>query len=210
LSIKNLVIIGKGGLGREIEQLVYEMNREFPQWNFLGFYDDYSLDEDVLGKLADLNTIQDSMYYVFAIGDAKLKSHLANKVHNPNLIPATLIHPSVQIRTSQRIQIGNGTVIQAGVRLTCDIVIEDHVLINLNTTIGHDSKIMSFSSIMPGVNISGNVKIGEAVYVGTGATFINNCQVGSYSVIGAGAVVIESIPDYTTAVGIPAKGITKN
>jgi serine acetyltransferase len=60
---------------------------------------------------------------------------------------------------------------------------------------------------MPGVNISGEVIINENVYVGTGAKIINQLEIGSNSIIGAGAVVSKSIPDNCTAVGIPAKPI---
>ena len=62
-------------------------------------------------------------------------------------------------------------------------------------------------SFMPAVNISGEVNIGEAVYVGTGAKIINRLEIGHDTVIGAGAVVAKSLPSKCTAVGIPAKPV---
>ena len=58
---------------------------------------------------------------------------------------------------------------------------------------------------MPTVNISGEVLMEECVYVGTGAKIINQINIGSNSIIGAGAVVTKDIPPNSTAVGIPAK-----
>ena len=60
---------------------------------------------------------------------------------------------------------------------------------------------------MPTVNISGEVVINEAVYVGTGAKIINLLEIGENTIVGAGAVVYKNLPANCTAVGIPAKPI---
>ena len=64
-----------------------------------------------------------------------------------------------------------------------------------------------YSSFMPSVNVSGEVIIGNEVYVGTGAKIINQLEIGESTTIGAGAVVSKSIPANCTAIGIPAKPI---
>jgi acetyltransferase EpsM len=60
-------------------------------------------------------------------------------------------------------------------------------------------------NLNPGVHINGATVVGEGAYVGTGAVTIQNVRVGRWSVIGAGAVVIDDIPDYSLAVGVPAR-----
>ena len=60
---------------------------------------------------------------------------------------------------------------------------------------------------MPSVNISGEVTIGEGVYIGTGAKLINQIEVGEYTIVGAGAVITKTLPSKCTAVGTPAKPI---
>ena len=45
----------------------------------------------------------------------------------------------------------------------------------------------------------------EGVYAGGGATFVQEVSTGSWSTIGAAAVVITDIPEKVTAVGVPAK-----
>ena len=47
----------------------------------------------------------------------------------------------------------------------------------------------------------------EGVYCGTGVKIINQIQIGEYSTIGAGAVVVNNLPAHCTAVGVPAKVI---
>lgn len=49
------------------------------------------------------------------------------------------------------------------------------------------------------------VVIGEGSWIGTNAVIIGNVRIGKHSVIGANAVVTKDIPDYSVAVGIPAR-----
>jgi acetyltransferase EpsM len=41
--------------------------------------------------------------------------------------------------------------------------------------------------------------------IGAGTTIIPNRRVGDWSKVGAGATVIQDIPSYSTAVGLPAR-----
>ncbi len=81
----------------------------------------------------------------------------------------------------------------------------NHVLINLNSTIGHDVRIGDCTSIMCGVNVAGEVTIGNAVMVGSGASILNRVTVGSHSRIGMGAAVVKDVAADITVVGVPAK-----
>lgn len=47
--------------------------------------------------------------------------------------------------------------------------------------------------------------LGDHVFVGAGAKIIGDLTIGSHARIGANAVVLCDIPEYATAVGIPAK-----
>ncbi|MCQ2076712.1 MAG: hypothetical protein MJZ20_06735 [Bacteroidaceae bacterium] len=78
---------------------------------------------------------------------------------------------------------------------------------NLACTVGHDTVIGNHAAFMPSVNISGEVNVGECVYVGTGAKIINQIEIGQNTIIGAGAVVARSLPADCTAVGVPARVI---
>ena len=60
---------------------------------------------------------------------------------------------------------------------------------------------------MPGCDIAGEVVIQPLVYGGLGTKIINLTNVGTNVTLGAGAVVVNDIPDNTLAVGVPAKVI---
>ncbi|HFS67691.1 MAG TPA: acetyltransferase [Flavobacteriia bacterium] len=210
--MKKIAIIGAGGFGREVKNLIEQINKHIEEYIIIGFFDD-NIDKyaqisglPVLGKISEINNINTETYLVFGIGDPKFKQKIFKTIKNKNIIFPTLIHPSV-IKNNNNIKIGDGSIICAGTILTCDIVIGNFVLLNLCCTVGHDAIIKNFSSFMPSVNISGEVIIEDCVYVGTGATIINKIKIGENSIIGAGALVSKKIPSNCTAVGIPAKPI---
>jgi sugar O-acyltransferase (sialic acid O-acetyltransferase NeuD family) len=122
---------------------------------------------------------------------------------------ATLIHPSVTF-DRETVSVGEGTVICVGATLTVDITIGRHVLLNYNSTIGHDCRINDFATVSPGANLSGYTHVGRCAYIGAGAVTVENHTIGDGAVVGAGAVVTRDVPAGVTVVGIPAKALTMN
>ena len=53
------------------------------------------------------------------------------------------------------------------------------------------------------------IKIEDNVWIGTNVSILDGVTIGTGSIIGAGSVVTESIPEYSIAVGVPAKVIKK-
>lgn len=210
--MENIIIIGAGGFGREVKTIIDALNKISQNYNFLGYYDDNITkgtlinNFPVLGTIADLNAQKTKLAVVLGIGNPKTKEKIIKSLSNDLLVFPTLIHPSV-ILSDDQVSIAKGCVICAGTIITCNISIDKFVTINLLCTVGHDTVIEEFSSFMPSVNISGEVRIEKSVYVGTGAKIINQLTIGKYTIVGAGAVVSKSLPENCTAVGIPAKPI---
>ncbi len=207
--MNKLIIIGAGGFGKEVAWLAERINLKVPTWEILGFVDDNAELQNkvingypILGGVSCLKEYED-VFVVCAIGSSKVRKVVINRLHGVKF--ATLIDPSVTI--SNKVNIGEGCIICANTIITVNIDIGNHVIINLGCTIGHDSQISNFVTLNPSVNVSGLVKIGECVEVGTGTQVIQNKIVESGSVIGAGSVVVKDIPANCTAVGIPAKPI---
>lgn len=206
--MNKIAIIGFGGFGREVEMLIEQINEKEKIWEFIGFFDDASIDDSRhLGDLKVLNEYAENIYVVIAIGNPLIKEKIVERIENKNIKYATLIHPSVQIGKSEIVNIGEGCIITAYNVITVNINIGSHVILNLSCTVGHDTTIADYCSFMPSVNISGEVKVNEKVFVGTGAKIINQVEIGESVTIGAGAVVVKSIPPKCTAIGIPAKPI---
>ncbi|SNC67994.1 sugar O-acyltransferase, sialic acid O-acetyltransferase NeuD family [Hymenobacter gelipurpurascens] len=214
--LPQLVILGAGGLGREVLVLARQINEVQPTWEIKGFYDDQSPVAPTihglpyLGTSADLNAIQEPLQVVIAVGNGQSRAKLVNKLTSPLITYATLVHPGVACRPYQQLQIGAGCIIGQGCILTCDIRLGHHVLLNLGCTIGHDAVLEDFCSLMPHANVGGEAHLETGVYLGTNATIINQVRVGARTIIGAGAVAVRDVPADCTAVGVPAQVIKRH
>lgn len=206
--MKDIVIIGAGGFGREVVELIDDINLRNPTWNIIGFVDDNPKmqKKSVYGLkvIGDIRWLEGQEYFVVnAIGDGELREKLNLKLLESKNVFATLIHPSVI--SSPTVKIGEGSIICAGNIMTTDIKIGKHVVINLSSTIGHDAILEDYVTILPGTNISGFVKLKKAVTLGTGTQVIQGLTIGEYTIVGAGSTVIRNLPGKCTAVGSPAK-----
>lgn len=139
------------------------------------------------------------------MGDPKIKKEICKKLKGSKNRFATLIHPSVIY--SPTTSIGEGSIICAGNIITVNAKLGNHVIVNLDSTIGHDGCIKDYVTILPSVNISGNVVLNECVSVVTGTQIIQGINVGENTIIGAGSTVVKNLPENVTAVGSPAKPI---
>lgn len=211
--MKDLLIIGAGGFGREVAWLVDRINAVNPQWNLLGFIDDNPDMQgkelngyNVVGTSGDIGKFPDA-YLVCAVGSSKVRKKIVEgiKSANPGRKFAVLIDPSVEM--SDYVEIGDGSIICAHTIITVNIKIGENVIMNLNCTVGHDAVIGDYVTLYPDANVSGITTVGECTELGTGMQVIQGKTIGSGTIVGAGAVVIRDIPDNCTAVGNPAKPI---
>jgi sugar O-acyltransferase (sialic acid O-acetyltransferase NeuD family) len=202
-----IYIYGAGGLGRE----VLAMLRMLEEWEPMGFIDDNIPTQKTLKGLPILAGVGDLhdlalAAIVIAVGDPMAREKIGLRLPKDVLCPV-IKHPTAQLVDEHSIKIGKGCILCAGVVLTTDISLGDHVLVNLNTTIGHDSSVGSYSAIMPSVNIAGSVTVGECVLLGSGSNIRNGVQIGNKSKVGMGAVVIKNVQEGDTVVGVPAKPV---
>jgi sugar O-acyltransferase (sialic acid O-acetyltransferase NeuD family) len=206
-----VIIIGAGGFGREVLWSIIDINKLLEKYDFLGFIDDDKKlwntkihGHNVLGGLNWFSKHKDEDFScVIAIGDPKIRKKIVDTLSSYDLSYETIIHPSVIF--SDSIQIGIGTIIQAGVILTVDTKIGNHVHINIHSTIGHDCNVSDFVTINPGVHVNGDTKIGEGSFLGSGATLKHNIILERWSVIGAGSVLLSNTKEFSIYVGVPAK-----
>ena len=210
--MQDVVIVGVGGLGREVCQWLEDINRVSPTFNVLGFLDDdttkhgtISHDLPVLGGLDWIESRAHGAATVIGVGNPAPKRKVVERLRAYTRGFPSVIHPNAVI--GRYVEIGEGAVVCPGVILTTDIRIGRFVTFNFDLTVGHDAEIEDFVTLMPGTHISGYVKVREGASVGCGAVTVPGVEIGAWSVVGAGAVVAQSLPPNCTAVGVPARPI---
>lgn len=208
--MKSVVIVGAGGFGREVLEIFKDLDKRAGPVRVLGFVDE---DENLYGRTMNGYPVLGGLDWlkrhvaectcVCAIGDPATRKDVVRRVYESGASFTNAIHPSVIM--SDSVELGDGVIICAGSILTVNIQVGDHVHINLNSTIGHDTAIGPYSTICPAVSISGHGRLDEGVFVGTGAVLVPDIAVGSWATIGAGTVALHDIPDGSVAVGVPAR-----
>ena len=195
--MKDILIIGAGGIGRETAWIIEEINEVKPTWNLLGYIDENSEMHGkelngykVLGGLEVLEKLEEKPYVVVAIANCSVKKSIVTKLGEKYNF-ATIIYPTVKV--SKFIQIGQGTIIYPGVTLTVNTKIGNHVLISGNCGIGHDTVIGDYSSVLWGSNFSGYDTVGESCFIGLGTKVIQGINISKENNISAGITVVEDV-----------------
>jgi sugar O-acyltransferase (sialic acid O-acetyltransferase NeuD family) len=218
VSVKEIAIYGAGGFAREVAWLIESCNEPEKRYEIVSFVDDEpSLSGKILNGIPVMGIEQAQRAFpqariVGAVGNPQTRMKIVQKAREAGFSFETIIHPRTEC--SEWIKTGIGTVICAGNILTVNITLGEHVQINLDCTIGHDVIMGDYTTLAPGVHVSGWVFLGKRVYVGTGAVILNGTQLAPIiieddAVIGAGACVTKSVPGGITVVGVPAKPLSR-
>jgi len=211
--MSKIAVYGGGGFAREVAWLIEESTHAHEVICFIDDDDNKQgmhLNNIPVFSLTDAYSQFPDALVVSGIGSPKAREKTMAKAENIGFEPGIVIHSNVTY-SKQWNTIGRGAVICAGNILTVNITLGKHVQMNLDCTIGHDAILDDYTTLAPGVHVSGWVHFGKRVYVGTGANIINGTEdnpltIADDVVIGAGACVTKSITEQgVTVVGVPAR-----
>lgn len=211
--MKHLIIIGAGGMGR---QIFYDATNSLgygTEWDIKGFIDDnvHVLDDfQSQGYPPVLSTIQDYQpaiddVFTCSIGSVKTKRKVCEMIIGRGGKFISLIYKTAKIPLS--VKIGKGVIISENVGFGVNSEIGDYSLIQYEAIIGHDAKVGSFSRIDCRVVLVGGVVVEDNATVHTNSIISHNVVVGEGSVVGAMSFVIRKVKPGTSVQGNPAKRI---
>lgn len=186
-------LIGSGGHSKEV---MSQMGIKLPV-----FVDDQYL---VTGSLP-LSEFDPLKYAVMiCISDPEVRNRISERLPKETKY-FTFVHPTALVMGE--VEIGEGSFIGAYSILTTGIKIGNHAILNRGNHIGHDCIIGNYFSAMPGAIVSGNVHIGNRVYLGTNSSIIEKKYLLHDIKLGANSVVVRDINESGVYVGTPAKKI---
>lgn len=213
--MKQLVIIGAGGFGREVLEWARQSTGIGTEWEIAGFLDDRQdaldafpgIDLPVIGDTVDYDP-QPGQVFVIAIGHPAVRKLMWERFAAKGAEFATLIHDSCVV--GSRVRLGSGVILCPRVVLTCDIEIGANTALNVSTAVGHDAVIGKHCQLSSFCDITGFVTVGDEVMMGSRASVIPGKSIGAGSTIGAGSVVVADVPAAVTVFGNPARILTRH
>jgi sugar O-acyltransferase (sialic acid O-acetyltransferase NeuD family) len=202
LSVR-LVIIGAGGHGREVLDVVEALGAAGEDIDFLGFLAEGCSHPDSLERrgvaiIGDVSAVA-SLHCSFnaAIGDPRVRRDVVGRVAGAG-DPVTLVHPLA--RVAHDVRLGPGSMVPAGAAVGTGAALADHVHLNVNASVGSGADLGPFATLSPGSVVGDGTILEEAVLVGAGATVAAGVRVGAGAVVGAGARVTQDVEPGETVI----------
>lgn len=206
--MKNLIIIGARGYGREICSMAP---------NCIGFGDSFSVkgfldsESHSLAAFTGYPPILDSPenyipmegdVFICAMGDVGWRKKYVELMAAKGAEFITLIHKGADIGAS--VKIGKGCFIRNNVVLTTDIAVGDHVSLFDSAMVGHDCIIGDYCHLAAMTFMGGGVELGRLVTLHPGSRIVPHKKIGDGATVGIGSVVLNNIKRNVTVFGVPA------
>ena len=211
--MKDIVIYGAGGYGREIACLLKRINAKSQTWNILGYVDDGlevgTVNEygKVLGGVEYLNAVTSPINVVLSIGKPQAVKSIIEKITNPLVEFPNIIAPDVIFMDVDNITMGKGNVLCTGCLVSCNTKIGNFNSFNDYVSIGHDTTIGNYNAFMTATRVSGIVTIGDCNFFGVNSCMVQGVKIGNNTTIAAGSALMRRTKDGYTYIGVPANAL---
>lgn len=162
----------------------------------------------VLGSDADLERLCDEHHIdagIVGVGDNAARGRIAARITSElgRFRFVNAVHPSA--RLARGAELGAGVLVVAGAIVGPDTTLGDHAVVYTGASIDHDSRLGRCASLAPRAVAGGGVTIGDHTAVSIGATVLHGRTIGAHTVVGAGSLVVDDLPDHVVAYGSPAR-----
>lgn len=204
--MKDIVIVGAGGFGREVLQYLKDIHGHDP---VKGFLDDNltemqpaSLGQQIIGRISDYAPAPDE-YFALAIGNPVLRFKLARELSDRGAQFISVIHPQAYIASSATL--GTGCIVAPFATIGANAVLGDHVVLTFYSSVAHDAVVGDATALSPHSVANGGSRLGVASFLGTAAIVNPTKTVGDMAKVAAGSVVYRDVPPKSLASGNPAR-----
>lgn len=206
----DVIIVGAGGHGKVVLDTLLAGRAVRP----VGFVDaNPSLTDSYVGGLPILGSAnalpmlrrQKLKRAIVAIGDNRTRLRYMGILEENGFQLVTAVHPSAHVAPTA--SLGKNVVVAAQAAVVTESKVGDGTIVNTSAVVDHECELAEGVHVCPGAVLAGRVRVGRGTFVGMGAQVIQCRAIGQFATIGAGSVVIEDVPEFSTAVGVPARVI---
>lgn len=194
-KIKNIIIIGAGGFGREVYSYILDDKKKnyLEDTIFKGFIDDneknfqeLNLKEPYLGTIDNYHYEKDD-YVIVAIGNINIRNKIISKLEKKEINFFSYIHHSVFIAFDATLE--GALLICPHSMIQSNAEIKKHSVLNIYCSIGHDSTLGEHSILSPYCTLNGGVNTGKNLFMGTRSTLLLQSSTGDNCIIAAHSVI---------------------
>ena len=208
--VKELIIVGAGGCGREVLQWAKDVNKVSEKWVIKGFIDDdpCALDtlecsHKIIGSISDWLPSPEEVF-ACGLGGPGSKKKVVELLKSRNAVFTSVIHPTAILADTA--VLGEGVIVYPSAFISCNTKLGDFVTL-LMSALGHDASVGDYTTISAFCDITGHVEVGRSVFMGSHVTIIPSMTIGDEAFLGAGSVVVNPIKPGVKVMGNPARKI---
>ncbi len=206
-----MLIAGAKGHAKEVLQIIENQCVEGPICFFDNisddisdlFYDRYHI---LKSEAAVRSLFEADNRFILGLGNPYLRYKMFQLLSSWGGALTSITALSADIGKN-KVFLSEGLNVMHHVAIYSDTFVGKGTLLNTACSIHHDAIVGEFCEISPGARVLGRTIIGNFCSLGTNCVILPNVKIGHHVTIGAGSVVTKNIPDYSTAVGVPARVI---
>lgn len=208
---EEIVIIGGRGNGTVIASAIEDCAQNGQDISVVGFLNDHEKQVNgypVLGSVqsSDWRSLSTNFKFIFSLSNIKMardRHRILEEMEIPINRFSTIVHPTAVVASNA--QLGRGVAIMPHVVVGPNVIIGNHSLLYAQSFVGHDTVLDEMVFVANNASIGGRIKIGTGAHIGSNSSTVERLNIGRFSIVGLGSVVLQDVKENNTVVGNPAR-----
>jgi len=209
--MKQLIIIGAGGFGREVLAWARQSLGCGEAWTVKGFLDDnieaiagLHVPAPWLGRIEDHQPAADEVF-VCAMGVPAIKRRCFECIEARGGQFITLIHRTAVV--GDQVKLGAGVILCPYAVVSGYSVIGKGVVVNMHATVDHDANVGDWTQINCHCDVTAGVQVGSEVWFSSHVAVAPRLKIGDRAYLGIGSAILRDVEADTKVFGLPARRV---